>query len=717
MDPNSVPISFQHELGGDDPSEEDQSDENPFDEDLSGDSPHEYQCYGKIGINGEYQYYPLNHDIGKQVRLLVLHPGSGEDEIRCSITHTNLDEAPFFEAVSYTWATEDGDDRLCRWIFVREPGGFVRVTANCEAAFRRIRRVGVNRIIWIDSVCINQSDISERNHQVDLMASIYSSASRVIIYLGEEDWASAAVFNQLPTNGYYDEPYGHFLSRRWFHRAWVIQEVALARLAIIICGKQTEDWNVFAKGILHQTRSVTLTITVPTIISRHNITSPWIERNIDFLDILAAGRHCLSTDPRDKVLAFLNLTSDTLQILPNYSESAQSLFTEVVTTSIKKRQDLRILSYCEDQGLPNLPSWVPDWTMPSHFLPLPPQFPLQHVVPQPHGGFSTGQGLFQYDSLASCAVGLRLRAQKLGVICKDPWYTGDDTLKPAPSRDQTGARKQVVFRNEDCIDSGFQFPWRRFFVHISYWRSFVYISYWSFFLSVWGYFFLGIRVWRSIPWFWWFATAHDWFLLYILFLCPYLFLRPPRACTCNNLNAFWSGILSSVGISVLNADDKKVKVDIPSLFQDGTRCFHLDVGKYKAWHEQHQPGKLHLSFIETVIAWSRNRLHPCGVLGKSHQRYDETEANKFTKFTTQHASGRRLFLTKKSLGIGPRSLRPGDSVWYLEGARVPFILRQDGPHYVLVGECYLHNALELNTYHWYSLTTQPQPSWKIIEIR
>lgn len=46
--------------------------------------------------------------------------------------------------------------------------------------------------MWIDAVCINQRDISERNAQVANMTSIFACAENVIVWLGEGDENDAA---------------------------------------------------------------------------------------------------------------------------------------------------------------------------------------------------------------------------------------------------------------------------------------------------------------------------------------------------------------------------------------------------------------------------------------------------------------------------------------------------------------------------------------------
>jgi hypothetical protein len=74
-----------------------------------------------------------------------------------------------------TYKSASGDSRL-----------LILVTMNCYSAIKRVRRGIVKpRTIWVDSICINQEHINERNHQLSLMTRIYQDATCVIVYLGE----------------------------------------------------------------------------------------------------------------------------------------------------------------------------------------------------------------------------------------------------------------------------------------------------------------------------------------------------------------------------------------------------------------------------------------------------------------------------------------------------------------------------------------------------
>lgn len=54
---------------------------------------------------------------------------------------------------------------------------------------------------------------------------------------------------------------------------------------------------------------------------------------------------------------------------------------------------------------------------------------------------------------------------------------------------------------------------------------------------------------------------------------------------------------------------------------------------------------------------------------------------------------RRVFSTNRGyLGLGPKILQEGDMVFILPES-VPFVLRPQGNHYLLVGDCYIDGAM------------------------
>jgi len=141
-----------------------------------------------------YHYRPLNSD--RLIRVLELLPAKHHDNpIQCRLIERPLDVEPLtglkYEALSYVWGSNIGDrEILCE-------GRTLLVTPNCEAALRRFRRPKKSRILWIDAICIDQSNLEEKGKQVPLMADVYHLASRVLIWLGNGTKKTARGFRYL----------------------------------------------------------------------------------------------------------------------------------------------------------------------------------------------------------------------------------------------------------------------------------------------------------------------------------------------------------------------------------------------------------------------------------------------------------------------------------------------------------------------------------------
>ena len=172
-----------------------------------------------------YSSLPLALD---SIRLLRLSPyGNESAEIQCELVEYSLqDPADLYEALSYTW----GGLHKPRSISINKQN--FAVTENLHAALLRLRHRSFERILWIDAICINQDNLEEQGQQVQLMAKIYSKATRVLVWLGETADNSDTALEKIhfaaendSLDSLINKPIRKailaLLQRPWFRRIWV----------------------------------------------------------------------------------------------------------------------------------------------------------------------------------------------------------------------------------------------------------------------------------------------------------------------------------------------------------------------------------------------------------------------------------------------------------------------------------------------------------------
>jgi hypothetical protein len=188
--------------------------------------------------------------------------------IECIFDTFNLDECPPYTALSYTWGSASPSASI--WI----NGSRFRVGINLYTGLRAYRFKVYSGIIkpgflWIDALCINQNDIRERNHQVNLMSRIYSEAELVLIWLRPEsndhgtaiDWIKrindTTFERKLRHDPNYDEmddiglcgfevAVSKLLYHPYWTRLWILQEIVLAKHILVLYGSDLCTWEELA---------------------------------------------------------------------------------------------------------------------------------------------------------------------------------------------------------------------------------------------------------------------------------------------------------------------------------------------------------------------------------------------------------------------------------------------------------------------------------------
>lgn len=309
-----------------------------------------------------FQYMQLG---GDQIRLLALRQGRYQDDfIECELYSWEIDNTPSYEALSYVW----GNQQSTRVISLQ--GSAFRVGENLYNALRRLRQRRTNRILWVDAICINQNDAEEKTKQVLQMSHIYANAESVVIYLGEGTKATdqtmdylmqiekSGISQLLPTDklsevtgredGFRLEGFRDILSRPWFQRVWVLQDVFHAQAAVVHCGSKAVSSKTIARA-----SELLLNKTDPLLQQALDL-MPGSRRDdrmasrFKFNDLVQQVQQAKATDPRDKIYALLSMVDDRNSkrtILQDHTISQKDLMRTVIAK----------LCFCELSCVPEPP--------------------------------------------------------------------------------------------------------------------------------------------------------------------------------------------------------------------------------------------------------------------------------------------------------------------------------------------------------------------------
>ncbi|KAH7377788.1 heterokaryon incompatibility protein-domain-containing protein, partial [Pyrenochaeta sp. MPI-SDFR-AT-0127] len=310
----------------------------------------------------KFKYQPLDLE-DQSFRLIQLFRGV-LGPIQCNLFHSRFQDAEDvieYEALSYTWG---GNDKAYS---IEVNGVETAVTKNLFTALRNLRTPHRDRILWIDAICIDQNSDKERGHQVQQMGTIYKRAEQVVIWLGEATAETDLVFQsvraleermiQYACNDWnsrdnrwsehwssiqseLEAKYGNLkaqqrkglnnlLSRPWFKRIWIIQEVANARAATVICGSQSVSARIFSLiipliGITPPHHCQAIFDIMPGPARKHS----WWMRDRRLHSLLIMFRASEASDQRDIIYALLGISSDGCDsniLRPDYEKSEEEV--------------------------------------------------------------------------------------------------------------------------------------------------------------------------------------------------------------------------------------------------------------------------------------------------------------------------------------------------------------------------------------------------------
>jgi hypothetical protein len=363
--------------------------------DLIGPDYYEHQLYFQMEDNGE----PWIHPGGSHV------PTTSFASTSILPRYTWGD----FEALSYCWESENLENRIVI------DGTPTSVPKNLESALRALQQLPETHAgmkFWVDYLCIDQNDTIEKNHQVKLMRKIYGNALSVVAWLGNEREGSAEAIeliwqiDLLPGGVLFGESFiNHehwmssskweslhiFLSRSYWKRLWIIQELVLNHnLSLFLCGNEAIPRKVIMQACdfcmeerdeidkMLRTRSAADGDEVVEPSDLENGVFPRsfavgrlleLRRSADLDTILDVGRKANSKYAKDKVYGLLALLPEVMQaeILPDYTAviSLETVFINFANLLLETTGKLdSILSWCSYTPNNGLPSFVPDWRLP-----------------------------------------------------------------------------------------------------------------------------------------------------------------------------------------------------------------------------------------------------------------------------------------------------------------------------------------------------------------
>jgi hypothetical protein len=330
-----------------------------------------------------------------------------------------------YSTLSYTWGApfenlppEWADHNVVVPITLN--GKHKAVQWNLDAALRALRARKNHGPIWIDALCINQSDMVEKSWQVKMMGDIYKRSKTTIAWLGPDSSDSAeamsilgstdpihpwtidlSLFFRIATYNSGMEKHlkpetlegvraiVNLTNRAWFRRAWVVQEIALSKQLVLTCGSYSDlevDWEGIRRRFA-SLRGFTMVVRNKrdTLRSKnqHELiqlakdveeTERWFS-NADKLRVWLDGTRFLTldnllwttsafhaTDLRDKCYAVFGMLEEVV-FEPDYHLTVPEVFLGTTKALLNKSKRVDILSLCQPDQLSGLPSWVPNYSM------------------------------------------------------------------------------------------------------------------------------------------------------------------------------------------------------------------------------------------------------------------------------------------------------------------------------------------------------------------
>ena len=279
-----------------------------------------------------FPFQGLNRDTN-EIRLFKLQPGYRDDPICGSLQTFQIYESPRFRAFSYEWLK----DKARYKIFLDD--GVIKIRLNL-LMFLENYRANMDtedsvEYLWIDTICIDQEDVLERNHQVQLMSWIFSNAEEVVAWLGP-DYDQYSKHKRRSSTDHcvpicrcvtvFGEKM--FCSTFW-DRLWTQQEMVLAQEVKFMIGRRVitresakECFEGGNQWLVHNEPALRA-----ALMDSEDRKS---QASFTLLKAIKQFSKKRCHDPRDKVFGLLGMVYDYERIPVNYRLSTHQVFYQAV---------------------------------------------------------------------------------------------------------------------------------------------------------------------------------------------------------------------------------------------------------------------------------------------------------------------------------------------------------------------------------------------------
>jgi hypothetical protein len=187
--------------------------------------------------------------------------------------------------------------------------------------------------LWIDALSIDQENLTERNRQVQRMGTIYSTAQRVVAWLGkhnelrdkiQELKRDLAIAKRKPGRMTRTQAARTLCDHEYWQRAWITQETTLAKELYFLAADEAIHHDSIIHGLDLRLRMNTVCDLENSFCRYNGLRKVQGKRDttLTILDNLEKHHSKQCSDPRDKVYSLLSISRDGHLFTVDYRTSA-----------------------------------------------------------------------------------------------------------------------------------------------------------------------------------------------------------------------------------------------------------------------------------------------------------------------------------------------------------------------------------------------------------